>query len=465
MKKRGLLFVLAMMLMAAFVFASGGKEEAAATSFEGKTLKVIIKDLPMLRMIAEVMDAQAEKMGMKLQHDWYTWEDLRKKVVLDHKAGLKHWDIIGMGEYWFVTHSGCAEPINKYVDDPKIADPKLKEWLDDTFPAAIDYMTTDGNFWGFPLYSGVTGLGYRSDLFNSSVEKAAFKAKYGYDLKAPDTYDQYYDIAEFFTRKKGEMLDGKPLENDFFGIAHSLKPGGYFLHDYLPYALAYGIPKTYYHDPETKQPIWNSPAHIKSAKFLLSMKPFMPPGTGTMTSGASTSLFADGRVAMIYEWVGRMILLNNKKDTSKIIGKWEYTVSPSVPGTGVKGAAMSNQHQLMLYTNGQNKLASFKLMEKVFSPEAVRSLAFDKNMIVPRKSILNDPEFTKLDWAANLGMMFDPELTSHSYHPPIPLMTKIFDIIGVPLGEFWTEMKSVEQVFGEAQEKLVEAYKEAGYIK
>ena len=32
------------------------------------------------------------------------------------------------------------------------------------------------------------------------TEKANFKTKYGYDLDAPETWKQYYDIAEFFTR-------------------------------------------------------------------------------------------------------------------------------------------------------------------------------------------------------------------------------------------------------------------------
>ena len=45
MKKRGILIVLIMMFAVCLSFASGAKDEAAATSFEGKTLKVIIKDL------------------------------------------------------------------------------------------------------------------------------------------------------------------------------------------------------------------------------------------------------------------------------------------------------------------------------------------------------------------------------------------------------------------------------------
>ena len=40
----------------------------------------------------------------------------------------------------------------------------------------------------------------RKDLFEDPKEKDAFKAKYGRDLAVAKTWDEYYDIAEFFYR-------------------------------------------------------------------------------------------------------------------------------------------------------------------------------------------------------------------------------------------------------------------------
>ncbi len=47
---------------------------------------------------------------------------------------------------------------------------------------------------------------YRQDLFDDPKEKAAFKAKYGYDLALPETYSQLRDIAEFFTRPDQKLF-------------------------------------------------------------------------------------------------------------------------------------------------------------------------------------------------------------------------------------------------------------------
>lgn len=43
-------------------------------------------------------------------------------------------------------------------------------------------------------------LFYRKDLINNATEQAAFKAKYGYDLRPPQTWKELQDVAEFFTR-------------------------------------------------------------------------------------------------------------------------------------------------------------------------------------------------------------------------------------------------------------------------
>ena len=460
---KGSLIALSILLfLMSFAFAAGEKEEVL---YEGKTLRLIVKDLPMLRELYPVMEKEAENMGMNLESDWYTWEDLRKKVLLDYKAGLKNWDIIFTDEYWWFSNAGAIISIDEFINDPSIADPNVDNWLKDTYPNAINYMTLNDKLWGFPYFSDFTVLIYRTDILKCPEEKTSFHKKYGYVLNVPKTYDQYYDIINFFTRKKGELLCGEPLEDDFYGTVHSLKPGGFLLHDYLPYALAFGIPETYYYDPETMMPVWNSPAHLKGAKFLMSLKPFMPSGVGTMTSGASTAFFAEGKIAMTIEYIGRSVLICNDPKSSKIIGKWDYTVSPSVTGTGVKGACMSNQHTMMIYTLSENKKAVYKIIERMFAPDPMKKLLFEKNLIVPRKSILESPDAKELDWAKNLSLTMDPNLTSHSYHPKFEIIPKIWDIVIPPLSEMWTEIKTPEQAFNEGQEELVELFKEAGYIK
>ena len=76
----------------------------------------------------------------------------------------------------------------------------------------------NGNLMGLPYYTYQQGTFYRKDCYDDPTEKANFKAKYGYDLAPPATWQQVYDQAEFFTREKGELLKGKPVTEKVYGI-------------------------------------------------------------------------------------------------------------------------------------------------------------------------------------------------------------------------------------------------------
>ena len=51
-----------------------------------------------------------------------------------------------------------------------------------------------------PFYNYSMGIIYRKDLLDDPKEQAAFKAKYGMDLKIPTTWDEYKKQVEFFSR-------------------------------------------------------------------------------------------------------------------------------------------------------------------------------------------------------------------------------------------------------------------------
>src|SRR5260370_24287751 len=65
-----------------------------------------------------------------------------------------------------------------------------------------EYPGKSGDDWAIPLEGDASGWAYRKDWFEDPKEKEAFKAKYGYELKVPETWAQLRDIAEFFYRPK-----------------------------------------------------------------------------------------------------------------------------------------------------------------------------------------------------------------------------------------------------------------------
>ena len=98
----------------------------------------------------------------------------------------------------------------------KVWDPMAK----DVMPPFWElYSKFGGQTYALPVDGDVLLLQYRKDLFENAEEQAAFKAKYGKDLKVPETWEDYLQVGEFFTRKKGDKLAGETLDHDFYGLA------------------------------------------------------------------------------------------------------------------------------------------------------------------------------------------------------------------------------------------------------
>lgn len=436
----------------------------AEKPYAGTVLRIMGSTHTHTVALQKKMQEIAEKeMGIKLEIVTYGWGDAVKKLKLDYAAGVKTWDIVYTDNRYLTmwVDMGLAIPVQEFIDDSTVADPNIKEELEDTIKPFKDLGIRDGKLVQFPQTLDTLIMAYRKDLFENPSEKAAFKQKYGYELRVPQTLHEFYVAASFFTRKKGEKLAGKVLETAFYGTSHSAKRGVYLQHDYLPYVVAYG--GNLYHDPKTMKPTWNSLEHKTAMRYMLSLKPYMPPNAGVMTSGESTALFAQGRVAMIIEWLDRTIKACTDPESSKVIREWDYTVVPSVPGTDVKAPAYKNIISYLIYSLSEHKEAAYKLLERLYEREIQMELILEDGLITPRPSVLTDSNVVAMDWAKRLPIVLSPDRT-YFWHPPIKENMEIIDITGESLGIVWAE-GNVDQEFEKTQKELVKLYKEAGYIR
>src|SRR5207248_4144181 len=99
-----------------------------------------------------------------------------------------------------------------------------------------------------PFYNYSMGIIYRKDLLDDPKEQAAFKAKYGIDLKLPTTWDEYKKQVEFFSRDTDG--DGKI---DFYGTVNQGQRGDCISMQWSNYLYANG---GQYHDAN-----WRSEEH------------------------------------------------------------------------------------------------------------------------------------------------------------------------------------------------------------
>ena len=101
-----------------------------------------------------------------------------------------------------LVEAGLARPIDDLVTRGK-AD------LDDIVPGFQEQARYKGKTYGLVADGDNFILAIRKDLIDAPDERQKFKAKYGWEAGCPDTYEQWYQLAEFFTLHVRAALGGR----------------------------------------------------------------------------------------------------------------------------------------------------------------------------------------------------------------------------------------------------------------
>ena len=248
------------------------------------------------------------------------FEELYPKTMLEHQAGTGAFDVVLISPPWLpdMVLQGAIVPLDAWVQKHGAA-----EEMDDINPAFRDWQTYDGKTYGLVQDGDVLVTYYRRDLFEDPENQAAFKAKYGYDLAPPADYDQFGDIACFFTEKYQPDLYGAGVINTgymfFFFSERFRNNGGRFF------------------DPETMKATVNSEAGVKALTQMVEQNKCMAPGIETWGFIENFSALSAGQIAMTISWppVGRWVQGVNVDDEAlawvpptQVAGKIGYAINP-----------------------------------------------------------------------------------------------------------------------------------------
>ena len=168
---------------------------------------------------------------------------------------------------------------------------------------------------------------YRRDLIEDPEHQAAFEAEYGYPLGVPETWAQFRDVAEYFD---GKDLNGDGTPDD--GLTMHLKVGGQGMFHFMSFAAPYVIgadnPTDFWFNPETMEPLINSPGHVKAMEDMVDLVQFGPEAMLAWSLGESWDHFLRGEAALSFSW-GDLGALAQQVG-SEVQGK---TGSAPIPGT------------------------------------------------------------------------------------------------------------------------------------
>ncbi|WP_395681950.1 ABC transporter substrate-binding protein [Inquilinus sp.] len=338
----------------AALLMTGGASFAWA---EDVTLSMAVPDWPPTRVMKKFFDEQYKpKSGntVKLDVDFIPWPDFYTRVNASLTSGEQKYNFIVSDSQWLgaFVEGGYFRKINDLLD----ADPDFKKAFMEIHPNPLNAYATypykSDNYYGFPQFPDVLVTYGRKDVLCDETEQKNFTAKYqkklpctGEEIDAM-TWDDFRNVGEFFRRKKGEMLAGKPADDDFYGIAFQAGKA-YDFSSMQVNGLIWQMGGDIW--DETQVPkgqaegVVNSPIAVKALETYLSLIEYMPPvaRTGTMDIFKSDELFREGKVAMNVDWIGLGEASLDPK-TSKVSDKLVFGLMPGTIGADGKMVRWSN---------------------------------------------------------------------------------------------------------------------------
>ncbi|MBA7496265.1 hypothetical protein ES702_06864 [subsurface metagenome] len=251
-----------------------------------------------------------------------------QKVFMDLVTGRGEYDAFINGDWFYGDYFLPEKPyiisIEQFMDDPK-----YPEWDPESLlPALQTVYKWNGKWYGVPNDCDSHVMYYRRDILTNPEYQARFKTKYGYDLPAPpETVDQFLDVAEFFNGWDWDK-DGKKD----YGVTMHMRTGGQGMFHFISWAAAYVIsPENarFWFNPETLDPLINSPGHVKALEDFVRLVKYGPPAMLGWDLGEAWDLALKGDAVLTFTWGDLGALAQDEKES---VIKGKIGAAP-MPGT------------------------------------------------------------------------------------------------------------------------------------
>lgn len=345
--------------------ASGGSD---ADATKPKTLHMLYATAEAnAAAVQALVPAFKEKFGFELQIDTQPYDALQQKVFSEFAADSSHYDIVIVDTPWAPALASKLEPLDKYINDPNlndVADANIGDFIPKVFydtavydtenPAAhfsdaegapdITAITEQGfNVYGLPIQANALVMAYRKDMFEDADEKARFQQETGKALEVPQTWEDYRQVAQHFTRPDQEL----------YGATVMAGVGDWATDDFKSLVAGYGGDGHLIGDDQKLE--FHTPEGVAALQYytdLINKYKVVPPGSTSASWDETASLFGAGNTVMSMNY--HTMALDDQ-----VKGQIGYATVPSGPGG--KGPHFGTW-MLSLNSNGENKAWAYRAM-------------------------------------------------------------------------------------------------------
>jgi multiple sugar transport system substrate-binding protein len=394
---------------------------------QAETIRLLMESVPDTRYIQELLPQFKAETGIDVDMEVISYIDMHSKLVPQLVSPKGSYDAIVVDFYWVgeFTKAGWLMPLDDLVKrdnfDVGVYVPKLMELVG----------RVDNTLYMLPFYNYSMAIIYRKDMIEDPKEQAAFKAKYGMDLKIPQTWDDYWKQVEFFSRDTDN--DGK---TDMFGTVIQGQRGDCISMQWSNYLYAQG---GQYNDSNWN-PTLNSEAGVRAlTAYREALQKFSPPGSESYCFDEGFNVLAQGK-AFSLQTFNIMFAGFEDPESSKVVGK--VAITPN-PGGGLNGA-----WGWAIPKSSPNKEAAWKFLKWVESYEIAKKRALLGGAPTQTK-IFVDPEVVA---ARSYYPILGKILAGAQQFPVFTYTTQLVEEMGRELNLAATGEKDVKEALDAAAE-------------
>ncbi|WP_426320060.1 ABC transporter substrate-binding protein [Microbacterium sp. E-13] len=352
-----------------------------------------------------IADLYTDETGTEITLVELPYAGLYDRISSELQAGDPSFDIAALDAIWLPAFAPGLAPLDDlFTDDVQ----------SDLFGGLVSEAQVGDSFVGMPVWTNSEVLFYRTDLFEDPANMADFEAEYGYPLAAPTTWEEYRDIAEFFTRD----TDGDGTV-DLYGT--DVK--GAVETEWLATVSQAGEENMVV-DAQTGEVTIDSPAHQEALDYYVSLLPYAPSGAAQLDWAGAQNLFYQGNLAMMRFW-GHAY--RQTPDDSPV--KDDIGVAPMIGGPGGV-AGVPGAWYLSVPASGDNADAAKEFIAFAYEHN---DLAADTSLgLVARKSAFEskDGEAGFENYPALVETLESPQSLPR---PATPQWQEIVDSVLVPM--------------------------------
>jgi len=371
------------------------EDKSGAKKYGGTTLYMIAEQQTPTEALKSQLDSFYELTGITVELEMAPYDDVVQKETLAFESESGAYDIIA-APYQFLgsmVENEYIQPITALMDDDSLSiidNYDESDIIEAMWKASGDWKDT---LYGVPANSCIMFFGYRQDLFENEEEQEAFKEAYGYDLEVPTDWDSYRDIAEFFTRAKGETLAGEALQTDFYGVSMSGKRHNATTCEWMNYMWSFGGGIF----DEAGNISINNEKSVAALEYYNDITEYAPPGVTSKTWDEQTTEMQQGIAAMAIMFNDCAPALEDE-EASAVAGKMGYTAIP----IGEQEAAHYGAWGYYIPADSKNPEAAWVFLQWFNTPEIQKAIALEGGF--PNlKSVYEDEELKEIPyWEASM---------------------------------------------------------------